>query len=436
MVINRFTLIRTGKDMPTDITPAAEQQAPQPERFQTEVFKAIEILGRKLERSEAERERLAARLAQLESSAVVDQETGKLYLPSVIDLKKPAERNASAPMSKSAMAMMTVSVFAAFLALGAELFKAPQLPVQVGTVLTKDQLAALDTITAQHMSGLLADGLSKPFVANENEPSGVKENEWQEIEQAPVAVQETPVAEETIAEKIETTAVEPPVESVPEAVTKTETPVVAAPAVKTETEQPAKAEVPKMAAKSAPPAYTPIDHDANLPKKYLRLEDRAFKGVAEAQHDLAAIYAAGKDVPQDYKRAVYWFARAADGGIANAHYNLGVMFQQGLGVREDLKKAIGWYKSAADRGHPEAMYNLGIAYTDGVGVAQNAQRGAEYFKRAAQNGIAQGAYNLGVLYESGFLGNPDVKQATYWYTQAKKKGHADAQKALDRLKKS
>lgn len=426
MVINRFTLIRTGKDMPTDITPAAEQQAPQPERFQTEVFKAIEILGRKLERSEAERERLAARLAQLESSAAVDQETGKLYLPSVIDLQKPATQNAS--MSKSVMAMMTVSVFAAFLALGAELFKAPQLPVQVGTVLTKEQLAALNTITAQHMSGLLAEGLSA-------QPS-VKENEWQEIEQAaPVVTSEAPIAEEVIAPKVETAVTEPQTEAPPEVVAKVEAPVTA-PLAKAETAEPVKVEVQKPVAKSTTPAYTPIDHDANLPKKYLRLEDRAFKGVGEAQHDLAAIYAAGKDVPQDYKRAVYWFARAADSGIANAHYNLGVMFQQGLGVREDLKKAIGWYKSAADRGHPEALYNLGIAYTDGVGVAQNAQRGAEYFKRAAQNGIAQGAYNLGVLYESGFLGNPDMKQATYWYTQAKKKGHADAQKALERLKKS
>src|ERR1700722_12817573 len=50
-------------------------------RINAEIFTAVEILGRKLERTEAERDRLARRLALIESAATVDEKTGKLYLP-------------------------------------------------------------------------------------------------------------------------------------------------------------------------------------------------------------------------------------------------------------------------------------------------------------------------------------------------------------------
>jgi localization factor PodJL len=177
-----------------------------------------------------------------------------------------------------------------------------------------------------------------------------------------------------------------------------------------------------------------IDRDAALPAKLADLEKRAFEGVPEAQHDLATLYASGKIVAQNYKRAAYWFSKAADGGVANAHYNLGVMFQQGLGVHKDLTKALAWYQRAAQLGHPEAMYNLGIAYIEGIGVDRNSAKGVAYFKNAANAGVAQAAYNLGVLYESNFVGPIDIAKALEWYQVAANEGHADAQGAVDRLK--
>src|ERR1700735_2906613 len=54
-------------------------------RVNAEIFTAVEILGRKLERVEAERDRLARRLALIESAATVDEKTGKLYLPVVMN---------------------------------------------------------------------------------------------------------------------------------------------------------------------------------------------------------------------------------------------------------------------------------------------------------------------------------------------------------------
>ena len=173
--------------------------------------------------------------------------------------------------------------------------------------------------------------------------------------------------------------------------------------------------------------------DPALPESLAQLEKRAYQGVPEAQHDLATLYASGKVLPQNYKRAIHWFTKSADGGVANAHYNLGVIYHQGLGVAADMQKAMSWYEKAAELGHPEAMYNLGIAYIEGVGTKTNVEKGVAYFKRAAKAGVAQAAYNLGVLYESNFIGPVDAEKAASWYQVAAKEGHSDAAAAVARL---
>ena len=106
---------------------------------------------------------------------------------------------------------------------------------------------------------------------------------------------------------------------------------------------------------------TQIKPDPALKDVIKDIETQAFKGVGEAQHDLAAIYTAGHGgVSQNYDRALFWFEQAATRGIANAAYNLGVLHHQGLGTPADIEKALGWYGEAAKLGHPEAAYNLGI----------------------------------------------------------------------------
>src|SRR5690606_4364567 len=105
------------------------------------------------------------------------------------------------------------------------------------------------------------------------------------------------------------------------------------------------------AASSAPLAEEPAQ-DRRLPAVFAALERRAYDGVAEAQHDLAALYAAGTRVRQDYPRAAYWFRRAAQGGIANAWYNLGVMAGQGLGMPRDPEKAFAHSQQAPHLRHP------------------------------------------------------------------------------------
>lgn len=177
--------------------------------------------------------------------------------------------------------------------------------------------------------------------------------------------------------------------------------------------------------------------DPALPPKAKAIEGKAIAGFPESQHDLAALYTAGRDgVKQDYTRAAFWFRESAKGGLANAAYNLGVLHHQGLGVRKDMSEAIRWYNAAAEKGHPEAQYNLGIAFIEGIGVAYDPAAAAKHFESAAAGGVVEAAYNLGMIHENGLLGAPQPDIALVWYKTAADKGSPEARLALEQLAKT
>jgi len=173
--------------------------------------------------------------------------------------------------------------------------------------------------------------------------------------------------------------------------------------------------------------------DESLSGNLKELQDKAYAGVPEAQHDLAALYTAGSGVKQDYKRATYWFSQAANAGIGNAAYNLGVLNHQGLGTEKNIDRALDWYRIAAIEGHPEAQYNLGIAYIEGIGTKYNPQLAAGFFKSAAMLGIAEAAYNLGLILENGLLAEPKPNLALMWYRVGMESGSQEAKNALTQL---
>ena len=53
---------------------------------------------------------------------------------------------------------------------------------------------------------------------------------------------------------------------------------------------------------------------------------------------------------QDYKKAMEWYALAAEQGDASAQYNLGVMYYNGQGVIQDYLYAHMWLNIAASNG--------------------------------------------------------------------------------------
>lgn len=180
-----------------------------------------------------------------------------------------------------------------------------------------------------------------------------------------------------------------------------------------------------------------ISPDPNLSDIAKKIENQAFEGIPEAQHDMGALYVAGHgQVKQDLDRAVFWFTEASQNGIANAKYNLGVLNHQGMGVPQNIDNAMALYKDAADLGHPEAQYNLGIANIEGIGVPYNPKNAAYYFEKAADQGVTEAAYNLGLIYENGLLGQPQPEEALTWYKIASDAGSPEAQSALEQLANS
>lgn len=450
----------------------SQAQLPHQERVNVEMFKAIEMLGKKLERAEGERDRLQRRLALIESAATVDERTGKLYLPVVVDpATAPQFTGTGAPKWTAAASLMSSAL--ALLAIGIVLFREPT------QSLTSQQLAALNALASPQIAKFenkTWKTIRPAEEETETAAAAIKDDPWARSPLTNIDSEELPkdlpdddmlALEENNADAPEPVkvavkmikAVEtPPVEELEPASGAAEEAFISgedktaekAPEIKPEIkkEKPVEIAAAPAVVEALPPIPPPpplkavkvesgedgIGPDPALPSKLAQLEKRAFDGIPEAQHDLATLYASGKMVAQDYKRSAYWFSKAADGGVGNAHYNLGVMFQQGLGVKQDMKKAIGWYEKAAELGHPEAMYNLGIAFIEGVGTDRNVDRGVSFFKRAANAGVAQAAYNLGVLYESNFIGSIDLQKALDWYEVAANEHHADAEAAIERIK--
>jgi hypothetical protein len=482
---------------------------PQQDRVYGEMFRAIEHIGRRLEKTEGERDSLRDRIDSLESQAEKDSLTGRYYLPVRTDNIDPYGH---IPTPKWVAASVISSMLIAVVALGVVMLREPTLtttqlaglsvePARFENLaLHSPSWQKLETRQTPYMDTALAIDEEAVIQSDPAEAAGSSEiavktqgltttqqtdlrtdpliqsildtldNQKQEIEDQAEAQPDTesPVAEENDSNRyvelnpVKENEIRPTTEEIM-VFAQDEAPlslVDIEPAsgiaeqgaserivldLKESLAQSQKAAedqevipeadllTPSPEHKIAEEAIEPLATDTDLPEEAQLLHKRALEGIAEAQHDLATLYAAGNTVELDYPRALYWFGKAAEGGIANAYYNLGVMHHQGLGVSENREKAVDKYEKAAELGHAQAWYNLGIAYAEGLGAPQDINRGAEYFERAAEAGIAQAAYNLGVLYEDYPETINGEKSASHWYQFAAERGHNEAQKAYSRL---
>ena len=102
-----------------------------------------------------------------------------------------------------------------------------------------------------------------------------------------------------------------------------------------------------------------------------RVLNRADAGVSIAQYEIALRYAHGEGVPQNYREAMAWFAKAAANGDDNAQWKLGLGYIKGIGVPHDERKAAVWFKQAANHGDIRAQSALSDLYLNGRGVPRD-----------------------------------------------------------------
>ncbi len=165
----------------------------------------------------------------------------------------------------------------------------------------------------------------------------------------------------------------------------------------------------------------------------LSLRTAASKGDPSAEFEVAARFAEGRGVSQDFKQANVWYQRSAQRGFAPAQYRLGTLFERGIGIKADVARAKIWYGRAAEQGHVKAMHNLAVL-NSGRDQSADYPTAVTWFTAASERGLADSQFNLGVLHESG-LGLPrDLKQAYYWLALAARNGDKEASRRRDQVR--
>lgn len=102
--------------------------------------------------------------------------------------------------------------------------------------------------------------------------------------------------------------------------------------------------------KTADTEIIPIDPVTELSK--------AHRGDPVAQFNVGQLYFTGKDVPQDYHEARFWFEKAANQGLPAAQSRLAIFYQDGLGTPKNPALARKYFEAAAEAGDTEAQINL------------------------------------------------------------------------------
>lgn len=166
----------------------------------------------------------------------------------------------------------------------------------------------------------------------------------------------------------------------------------------------------------------------------LSLRLAAAKGDPSAQFDVAARFAEGRGVKQDFEQAAVWYQRAANKGFPQAQYRLAALYERGIGVQADPGRARLWYKRAAEQGNLKAMHNLAVMSAGRDTASADYTTALQWFQKAAQHGLSDSQFNLGVLTESGMGIEKDEVAAYTWFALAARNGDKEAARRRDALR--
>src|SRR5579884_129854 len=181
------------------------------------------------------------------------------------------------------------------------------------------------------------------------------------------------------------------------------------------------------------PAVPPGPPPANPAQRVSYYLARAKAGDAEAQLQLAVLYAKGEGTLQDYAAAAAWFRAAAEQGVARAQFDLGVLYERGRGVPVNMTEAGAWYRKAASQNYALAQFNLAVALSKGEGTRQDFFDAALWYRRAAEQGIVPAMVNLAILYEQGRGVEASLLDAYAWYKAAALRANEPARRRAEEL---
>jgi hypothetical protein len=113
-------------------------------------------------------------------------------------------------------------------------------------------------------------------------------------------------------------------------------------------------------------------------------EKAANANFYKALTDMGYMYALGKFVPANGKKAIEMYAKAAKQN-GQSNYSIGKIYQEGLGgLTINVKEAIKYFEMACDAGSSSAFVDLGKIYAEGNGVTKNIIKAKELFTIAKE----------------------------------------------------
>jgi hypothetical protein len=128
-----------------------------------------------------------------------------------------------------------------------------------------------------------------------------------------------------------------------------------------------------------------------------RFDRQCVAGNMESCRNLGVMYAEGKGVTADRRRAAALWGQACDGGNQSGCNALALALAEGLGVDRDPARAVATYQKACDGGYTMACRNLGMMLRDGAGVPADLPRAQALLDKACQGGVPFACTNLGDL---------------------------------------
>ena len=174
----------------------------------------------------------------------------------------------------------------------------------------------------------------------------------------------------------------------------------------------------------------------NLINSINNFEDEDIKIRAAALVEEGEKYYFGKDVPQDYKKAMQYFLKAAECGDEYGEAYLGLFYEKGYSIEKNYLAAFGWYYKAALKGNAFSQNALGLLYINGRGVKKNNTAAMIWFQKSAENEYSPAFYQLGRIYYLGLGVDKNYEKAFYWYKKSAEMDLGAAQYAISFMYKN
>lgn len=144
-------------------------------------------------------------------------------------------------------------------------------------------------------------------------------------------------------------------------------------------------------------------------------------------YNLGVAYDRGIGVTKRYKRALYWYEKAAHESNVEGLYAMALHFNCRSRLKDrDYKRAFLMCKRAASADHDRALNLLGIMYQNGIGVGINLEKAKDSYLKASRLGNAYGMNNVAWLILNKPCTSTDAQLAISFYRKSAAKGNIDA----------